>query len=120
MPLEQCIDMYPRDVAVYQARLECVRAYIRQNRVKEAEELLLKNLTGDSLGPRSPEWRDSLFALGQLLHDTGRYEQAIAKLEEAVIRYPDAPQALMARYTIARSNHSAAEEPSKKSARSKN
>ena len=68
---------------------------------------MLTNLTGGSLTPASPEWRDSLFALGQLLHDSGRYEQAIAKLEEAVIRYPNAPQALMARYTIARSFHSA-------------
>lgn len=112
--LEQCIDMYPRDVSVYQARLECVRAYVQQNRVEEAEQLLLTNLTGDSLTPASPEWRDSLFALGQLMHHTGRYEQAIAKLEEAVIRYPDAPQALMARYTIARSFHSAAEVPAQK------
>ncbi len=112
--LEQCIDMYPRDVSVYQARLECVRAYMQQNRVEEAEQLLITNLTGEALWPESPEWRDSLFALGQLLHDTGRHEQAIAKLEEGVIRYPDAAQSLMARYTIARSFHSAAEEPAQK------
>ena len=112
--LEQCIDMYPRDVSVYQARLECVRAYLQKNRTEEAEKLLLTNLTGGSLSPASPEWRDSLFALGQLLHDTGHHEQAIAKLEEAVIRYPDAPQALMARYTIARSFHSASEGPAQK------
>jgi TolA-binding protein len=109
--LEQCIEMYPRDVAVYQARLECVRAYLLLNREPEAEQLLLTNLTGDSLTPESPEWRDSLFALGQLLHDKERYREAILKLEEAVIRYPNAPQALMARYTIARSFHSAAEVP---------
>ena len=109
--LEQCIEMFPRDVAVYQARLECVRAYLQENRAQEAEQLLLTNLTGDALAPQSPEWRDSLFALGQLLHDTGRNREAILKLEEAVIRYPDAPQALMARYTIARSFHSAAEGP---------
>jgi TolA-binding protein len=109
--LEECIEMFPRDVAVYQARLECVRAYLQQNRTQEAEKLLLTNLTGDALTPQSPEWRDSLFALGQLLHDTGRNREAILKLEEAVIRYPDAPQALMARYTIARSFHSAAEGP---------
>lgn len=112
--LEQCIEMYPRDASVYQARLDCVRGYLLQNRVPEAEQLLLTNLTGDALTPASPEWQDSLFALGQLLHEMGRYEEAIAKLEEAVIRYPDAPQALMARYTIARSFHSAAIKPSQK------
>jgi TolA-binding protein len=112
--LEQCIDMYPRDVSVYQARLECARAYLQKNRAEEAEKLLLINLTGGSLTPASPEWRDTLFALGQLLYDTGHHEQAIAKLEEGVIRYPDAPQALMARYTIARSFHSASEGPAQK------
>jgi len=72
---------------------------------------LLTNLTGDTLTPDSIEWRDSLFLLGEHLYETGRYEEAIVKLEEAVTRYPDAPQALLARYTIARSYHSAAAEP---------
>lgn len=111
--LEQCIAMHPRDLAVYQARLECVRAYRQMDRYEEAERLLLENINGDELTPKSPEWRDSLFELGEIQHETGRFEQAFKTLEEAVIRYPDASQALMARYTIARSFHNAAQVPAK-------
>ena len=112
--LEQCITMNPRDLAVYQARLECVRAYRQLDRFEDAERLLLENINGEELTPTSPEWRDSLFELGQLFHETERYEQAFEALEEAVIRYPDAPQSLMARYTIARSFHNAAQIPAQK------
>ncbi len=112
--LEQCITMHPRDLAVYQARLECVRAYRQMDRNEEAEALLLENINGDELTPKSPEWRDSLFELGEIQHETGRFEQAFKTLEEAVIRYPDAPQSLMARYTIARSFHNAAQVPANK------
>ena len=112
--LVECIEMHPRDAVVYQARIDCQRAYQLLGDREKAEQLLLANLTGDTLTPRSTEWRDSIFALGQLLHDSGRYQAAIDKLEEAVTRYPDAPQALIARYTIARSFHRAAEEPARK------
>ncbi len=112
--LEECIEMYPRDGDVYQARLDCVHAYRQRGDNAKAEELLLTNLNGDQLMPSSPEWRDSLFTIGELLHDSGRYDEAIRKLDEAVSRYPEAPQALLARYTIARSYYSAAEEPAEK------
>ena len=117
--LENCIDLHPRDLAVYQARLECVRAYRQLDRTEEAEQLLLQNINGEELTPKSPEWRDSLFELGEILHETGRYQQAIKALQEAVTRDKDAPQALMARYTIARSYHSAAKEPARKVLQSK-
>jgi tetratricopeptide (TPR) repeat protein len=56
------------------------------------------------LTPASKEWRDSLFALGDLLHTAGRDAEAIPRLEEALRRYPDAPQAISARYLLADSS----------------
>lgn len=109
--LEDCITLHPRDLAVYQARLECVRAYRQLNRSEEAEKLLLENINGEELTPESPEWRNSLFELGEIYHEAGRYEEAVEALKEAVQRDEDAPQALMARYTIARSYHTAAKKP---------
>ena len=109
--LENCITIHPRDLAVYQARLECVRAYRQLNRNEEAEQLLLENINGEELTPKSPEWRNSLFELGEIYHEAGRYVEAIEVLREAVQRDKDAPQALMARYTIARSYHIAAKKP---------
>jgi tetratricopeptide (TPR) repeat protein len=112
--LEECIEMHPRDPNIYAARVECAKAYLLASQPRKAEELLIANLTGDTLTPASNEWRDSLFLLGDQLHDAGKYTEAIVKLEEAVSRYPDAPQALLARYTIARSFQNAAEEPAEK------
>jgi tetratricopeptide (TPR) repeat protein len=107
--IEECIDMYPSDAVAHQARLEGARAYCQNGQMDKAEQLLLTNLVGDTLTPASAEWRDSLFALGELLYHAGRYEEAIDKLEEAVQRYKDHESALMARYTIARAYHAAAE-----------
>jgi len=111
---EECIEMHPRDADVYQARLDCVRAYRQIGNNKKAEELLLTNKMDEGLKPSSPEWRDSIFALGELYHDLGRFEEAIKELTEAIVRYPEAAQAGLSRYIIARSFHSAAEKPAAK------
>jgi len=111
---DEGVEMYPEDAWTYQARLECARAHQQCGRVEQAEQLLLTNLVGDRLTPASPEWRDSLFALGDLLYQSGRYEEAIEKLDEAVSRYPDAESALLAKYTIARCYHNSSQEPAKR------
>ncbi len=107
--LEECIEVYPDDVVAYQARLECARAYQQLGKSDEAEKLLTTILASDALTPQSPEWRDSKFALGRLLYESGRYEDAIFHLDEAVKRYPQDESTLLAKYTIARAYHSAAE-----------
>ena len=112
--LEECIELYPSSGDIYQARLECVRAYRHNGQVHKATELLLANLRGDELDPKSPEWQISLFSLGEVYYDEGEYANAIQVLDEAVIRYPNASQALMGRYTIARAYHSAAKGPAEK------
>jgi TolA-binding protein len=111
---EECAELYPQDANSYQARLECARAYQLKGAHDRAEQLLRHNLASEALTPQSQEWRDSLFALGQLLYDAQRFEEAIASLEEAVQRYPDVPSALLAKYTIARAYHGAAEAPAEK------
>lgn len=112
--LEECIEMHPRDASVYAARVTCAQAFLAVDQSEKAEALLVSNITGDTLRPESPEWRESLFLLGTHLHEIGKYDESIKVLEEAVARYPSAPQALLARYTIARSFHSAAEEPARR------
>lgn len=117
--LEECVEMHPSDPNIYAARVECAKAYLLADKPRAAEALLLTNLTGETLTPASNDWRDSLFLLGDQLHEAGKYNEAILKLEEAVMRYPNAPQTLYARYTIARSFHSAAEEPAQKAREAK-
>ncbi|MCC6493272.1 MAG: tetratricopeptide repeat protein [Pirellulales bacterium] len=116
---QQCMETYPDDLWSSQARLECARAYELQNKFAEAEQLLLTNLVGKSLTPASSEWRDSLFELGGLLYQLGRYDEAIGKLDEAIRRYPDWRQSLWAQYTLARCHHCAAEASAARLAESK-
>jgi TolA-binding protein len=114
--LGECIEFYPTDAAGYEARLWAARAMSEKGNPQGAEKLLLENLNGESLTPESKEWRDSLFALGKLLGEDGRHLDAIERLEEAVARYPDARQAIEARYTIAEACLQAAKVPQEKAA----
>lgn len=121
--LEECIEMHSRDATVYQARLECATAHLQISQGDRAEKLLLANLVGGSLDPKAKEWLDSLFLLGDHLHNSNRYQEAIEKLDEAVLRFDridkatlsakEIEKAMYARYTIARSFHKAAENPAK-------
>ncbi len=121
--LEECIEMHPRDATIYQARIECAHALLQLSQGEQAEQLLYENLVGGKLDPKAKEWLDSLFLLGEYLHNSERYTEAIQKLDEAVLRFDqldqatlsakDLEKAMFARYTIARSFHKAAEKPTK-------
>jgi tetratricopeptide (TPR) repeat protein len=100
---EECIEFHPLDGATFQARIDCAKAYWHQGDTGRAEQLLRDNIAGSSLKPSSREWKDSLFELGMLLHDTGQYEQAIIALEEAIERYRHDSQRLVAQYVLGES-----------------
>lgn len=108
---QQCIEFHSNDAAAFRARLLASQANLEKGELKQAEALLRENLSEQYLTPDSIEWRDSLFALGELLHIQGRYDEAIRHLEHAVApkRYPDAAEALQARYLIADSYRQSAE-----------
>ncbi|MEX2092335.1 MAG: tetratricopeptide repeat protein, partial [Pirellulales bacterium] len=112
--LQECIELYEHDNATYQARIDCAKAFWNRGDAVEAERLLRVNLAGSLLEPKSPEWKDSLFALGLLLFDQGRYEDAISTLEEAVERYPDDRQTMQARYVTGEAYRRWAAEPLEK------
>lgn len=110
IPLKECIESHTRDAAVFGARLLASQAQLEKGDLKSAEALLLENLDGEALTPASQEWRDSLFALGRLLYEAGRYREAVQRLEEAVNRYPKQPASTEARYLIAESYRRRAQE----------
>jgi len=99
--LAECIELHPRDPAVFAARLVAAQTAVEQGDLERAEALLQENLVGERLTPDSREWRRSLFALGKIYHERARYQDAVRRLEEAVARYPQDPQAVEARYLIA-------------------
>ena len=98
---EDCRQQHEHDSATFRARLGASRVYVEKGDFPHAEARLQENLNSDILNPASAEWRESLFELGRLLHQQRRYDEAIAKLEEAVTRYPDSPRALESRYLAA-------------------
>lgn len=108
--LKECIEFHSRDAALFEARLLASQAYLELGQSALAERLLLDNLDGEALSPTSTEWRDSLFALGRLLYETGRYREAIARLDEATVRYPNVLAAEEARYLAAESYRRSARE----------
>ncbi|TWT31230.1 Tetratricopeptide repeat protein [Posidoniimonas corsicana] len=115
----ECIEFHSQDAAVYAARLECARAYRDVNEADRARVLLNQNLIGSTLAPQSPEWRDSKFELGRLLHSQQQYAEAIEHLEEAILRYPDNPQTRLAQYLVAEAYRYAADAPLKRYAEAK-
>jgi tetratricopeptide (TPR) repeat protein len=109
----ECIEYHGRDAAAFRARLLASRAYVEKGELLQAEALLRANLSEQYQTPASAEWRDSLFALGEVLHVQGRYAEAIRSLEEAVARYPQDPQSLAAQYRIACCHRQGAEDATK-------
>ncbi len=99
--LRQCVAMHPRDIAVFRARILAAQALEERGHPDQARRVLEDNLESPALTPASLEWRDSLFALGRLLYRQGHYEEAAKRLDEAVRRYGDTPQALEGRYLLA-------------------
>ena len=59
----------------------------------KAEQVLTSVIDNNPLlTPESNEFRQAVFELGQLQYRTGRYEEAVARLEEFTTRYPDDPR----------------------------
>jgi len=112
--LERCATEDPRDVSSFRARVLAARARIEKGDLKLAEQRLEENLNSDSLTPAGKEWRESLFLLGEVLHKSGQYAEAIARLEEAVARDADSRWALGARYLVADCYHQSAKAEAEK------
>lgn len=129
--LETFLSRLPRSPNRFEARIDLAECYLelaeelgpvvpesepaaqRAQYFAKANELLSLNIDGldFDLEPTALAWQRSLFVLGRLLHEQGRYEEAIARLREAIRRYPDAPQVFDAMYRIADANQQWAREP---------
>lgn len=101
--LEQCIDFYPTEVATFRARLLAAGAWQEKGDLKPAEQLLLENWSAPGMTPRSLVWRDSLYRLGELYHNTKDYNKAIKRLSDVARRFPNDPRTNLARYFLANS-----------------
>lgn len=133
--LADCIIEFPRDPLRYDARLLSALAHAELGELDRAEDFLKQNLQDGELTPSSPAWRDSLLTLGEMLYQRGYenhlhaqrasgpeklqllrdnqpvLEEAIRRLDEAVVRYWEYPRGKSALYLASRSHTFAAEFP---------
>lgn len=119
--LESALERDPRSPNRFEGRLYLAKTYMELARelgltqtgpniavaqselYQAAQTVLLRNTDGLSpdIDPTSREWRESLFLLGSLFVQMGRYSEAIEKLDEAIRRYPSDPHVLRSRFLIA-------------------
>ncbi|GAA4424836.1 tetratricopeptide repeat protein [Bremerella cremea] len=89
-PLNECLDFYPKDPSVYEARVLAGEAYMELGKLAEAKNVLRANLDDGRLEPSSREWQDSLFSLGQVLQLEGEMFEAQARVKGAL----ESPEAI--------------------------
>jgi tetratricopeptide (TPR) repeat protein len=86
---------YPKSLAASKSAVPLAEAYIAKGptNYRKAEMTLLSVVENNPLvDPSAEEFRQSLRELAQLYYRTGRYEEAIARLQELTERYPNDEQ----------------------------
>ncbi|MFN4258679.1 MAG: hypothetical protein ACK4RK_05235 [Gemmataceae bacterium] len=85
----------------FHARYQLALAKIRARELDEAEEFLEQNLKLMQTEPNREAEEQTLYALANLLYERGRnYRMAELRLQQALDRYPNHPQALQARFQL--------------------
>lgn len=131
----------PRHASIYEARVLASRAHRENESIDASKELLFKNYHDPVLRPESTAWRESLYALGDLLYHEGTslfakamampsegsseriqtmeeaadvLRQAIEKLDEAIRRWPDDKRSVEPIYLMADAHWKMARLPKEK------
>ena len=96
---QECIREYPRTTPAYESYIPLADCFVLLGSAytKQAEETLLYVLDEPSdqpsrFTPDSYIYREAMFKLGELYSRSGRNEEAIQWLDEALQRYPDDPR----------------------------
>jgi tetratricopeptide (TPR) repeat protein len=87
--------LYPKSLAASKSAVPLAQAYVAKGPAaySRAEETLLSVVENNPfVDPSAEEFRQALRELATLYYRTGRYEEAIARLEELTQRYPDDEQ----------------------------
>jgi tetratricopeptide (TPR) repeat protein len=95
---------YPNSLAASKSGVPLAQAYMAKGpeSYPRAEQVLTSVIDNNPLlTPESAEFRQAVFELGQLMYRTGRYEEAIARLEEFNSRYADDPRRQQVAFVMA-------------------
>lgn len=99
--LMECIDYYPKDPHSYRARVTAAAAQRELGNIGQAKALLNGNLEHEALTPRSIEWRDSLFALGELFYLEGLAHETQSRMQGVNHDLPATRKAALKRLELA-------------------
>lgn len=83
---------YPQSLAASKSAVPLAQAYIAKgpDNYTKAENVLLSVVENNPLlDPSAEEFKQALFELAELQHRTGRFEEAVSRLEEFTQRYPN-------------------------------
>jgi tetratricopeptide (TPR) repeat protein len=122
---------FPLDVAAIEARYLLGEALLERQQLDAAEDAWRRMLSAADITPAAREWRQALFSLARLLYHRAviarrmaesaqvaqdpvlrqplldeafqRWDEAIARLEELLNRYPNAAEVVQVRYMLAKS-----------------
>jgi tetratricopeptide (TPR) repeat protein len=86
---------YPNTLAASKSAVPLAQSYIAKGPdfFVRAESVLRSVLENNPLlTPKAEEFKQALFELGQLYYRTGRFEEAVGRLQEWTERYPTNPQ----------------------------
>jgi tetratricopeptide (TPR) repeat protein len=85
---------YPQSLAASKSGVPLAQAYVAKGPAfyPKAEAALTATLESPLLTPAAEDFKDALFELAQLYYRTGRYEDAVPKMEEMSQRYPGDPR----------------------------
>lgn len=78
------------------------------NNDDEGLRLLAEVVSGTIVSPDSPEFREALRELGEQHYARGEFADAVARLSEALARYPEARADLVLRFKLADANRQSA------------
>jgi tetratricopeptide (TPR) repeat protein len=104
------IERHPTNINAYRAMLLQADLYRGMGRdgVMEASALYEGILADMRFQAQSGEWRRAIFSLGATLCELGRWREAILRLDEALVRFPEDSEAPAARYALAGAYRAAA------------
>ena len=109
---QELIDDYPNSSEAASSHVRLAQSRVldaEEDNDREARALLERILASGRLAPDAVEFRDALVQLGRIHLKAGRHGEALARLGEAVERYPDDPQSALLRFQLADAHRLAAE-----------
>ena len=103
------VEQHGQGIFAAKSRVSGALCLVSLDRPREAQVRLELIISGsDGIRPEAPEFQEALFALGRLLHESELHAGAVARLDEAVRRYPTDPRCALAAFMLGSSLESMA------------